>query len=44
MQSFDEKKAGLTAFVVKTQGFDKGAAEKAAIDMMYKLPAWKAYF
>lgn len=44
MQTFEEKKAGLTAFIVKTQGFDEAAAEKMAVGMMRKLPAWKANF
>lgn len=44
MQSFEEKKAGLTEFIIKTQGFDKAAALKAAEGMMRDLPAWKEYF
>lgn len=44
MQSFEEKKEGLTAFIVKTQGFDQSAAEKTAENMMRQLPAWKTYF
>jgi hypothetical protein len=44
MQSFEEKRAGLTAFIVKTQGFDEAAALKTSESMMKKLPAWAAYF
>lgn len=44
MQSFEEKKENLTKFIVRTQGFDEGAAEKIAESMMQKLPAWKKYF
>jgi len=43
MQSFDEKKAAMTAFMMKTQGMDEALAENAAIAMMKKLPAWKEY-
>lgn len=42
MQSFEEKKASLTAFIIKTQGLDPQAAGDAALSMMAKLPAWKA--
>jgi len=41
MQSYDEKLAGLTSFIIKTQGLDEQAAKEAAKDMMAKLPAWK---
>ena len=41
MQSFDEKKASLTAFIIRTQGLDEAVAENAALEMMEKLPAWK---
>lgn len=44
MQAFDEKKKGLTAFIMKTQGLDQAVAAAAAESMMRKLPAWKAYF
>lgn len=44
MQSFEEKKAGLTEFIMKTQGFDESAALKVAVNSMKKLPAWKSYF
>ena len=41
MQSYDEKKASMIEFIVKTQGLDKTVAEKAAVEMMKKLPAWQ---
>lgn len=41
MQSYGEKLESLTGFIVKTQGFDPGAAKAAAISMMKDLPAWK---
>lgn len=44
MQSFEEKKAGMISFIVKTQGFDEKAAAKIAENTMKKLPAWKEYF
>ncbi len=44
MQSFEEKKAGMTEFIMKTQGFDESAALKVAVNSMKKLPAWKSYF
>jgi len=44
MQSFEEKKAGMTEFIMKSQGFDREAAVKIAENSMSKLPAWKEYF
>lgn len=44
MHSFEEKKAGMIHFVMKTQGFDEKAAAKIAENSMRKLPAWKEYF
>ena len=44
MQSFDEKKANLTGFIVRTQGLAREAAESAALSMMKKLPAWEGHF
>ena len=44
MKSFEEQKAGLTQFIIKTQGFDEGVALQTAEDMMKKLPAWQSYF
>ena len=44
MQSFEEKKAGMTEFIMKSQGFDREAAVKIAESSMSKLPAWERYF
>lgn len=44
MHSFEEKKEGLTNFIIKTQGFDRDAAGKMAESMMKKLPAWQKHF
>ncbi|MFT3952714.1 MAG: zinc ribbon domain-containing protein [Oscillospiraceae bacterium] len=41
MQSLEEKKASMTAFIIRTQGLDETVAENAAVAMMKKLPAWK---
>ena len=41
MQSFEEKKVGMTSFIIRTQGLAESVAEEAAIAMMKKLPAWK---
>lgn len=44
MQSFEEKLAEMTDFIVKTQGFDKSAAAGLARNRMRRLPAWKDCF
>lgn len=44
MQSFEERKANMINFIIKTQGFDEKVATKIAESNMKKLPAWKAYF
>ena len=44
MQSFEEKKAAMITFMLKTQGLDETVAENAAIAMMKNLPAWKDCF
>ena len=44
MHSFEQKKASMTEFIVKTQGLAHEVAEKAALSMMKKLPAWKGNF
>ena len=44
MQSFDEKKEGMIAFVMREQGFDKAAAIKIVEQKMRQLPAWKDCF
>jgi hypothetical protein len=41
MQSYGEKLESMTAFIVRTQGLDSGAARTAAKEMLSKLPAWK---
>ncbi len=41
MVSRDEARLGLTAFMVKTQGFDETAARAAVDEMMSRLPAWR---
>ncbi|GFZ32631.1 AraC family transcriptional regulator [Clostridium zeae] len=41
MQSYNEKLASLTNFIIKTQGLDHDVANDAAKSMMNKLPAWK---
>ena len=40
MQSFNEKKAGMIHFIMKTQGFDENAATRMAESSMKKLPAF----
>ena len=42
MQSYDERLAGMSAFIVTTQGLNEGAARRAAEAAMARLPAWKA--
>ncbi len=41
MQNFEEKLAGMTNFIVRTQGLDTAVAKQAAESMMRKLPAWQ---
>jgi hypothetical protein len=41
MQSYDERAAGMAAFIVRTQGLDESAALAAAKARMGALPAWK---
>ena len=41
MQSYEEKLAGMTGFIIKTKGLDEEVARAAAKDMMSKLPAWQ---
>lgn len=40
MQSYEEKLASLTAFIVRAQGLDERASQEIARVMMAKLPAW----
>lgn len=44
MQSFEEKKEGMIAFVMREQGFDEAAAIKIVEHNMRQLPAWKDCF
>ena len=44
MHSFEEQKASMTGFIIKTQGLACDVAESAALDMMKKLPAWQSNF
>jgi hypothetical protein len=41
MKSYEEVLESMAAFMVRTQGLDKGVAREAARAMMSKLPAWK---
>jgi len=41
MQSYDERAAGMAAFIVRTQGLDEAAAFSAAKAAMARLPAWR---
>lgn len=38
-KSYEEALAGMTQFIVKTQGLDESVARDAAKNMMAKLPA-----
>ena len=44
MNSFEEQKANMTGFIIKTQGLACEAAESAALAAMKKLPAWQSNF
>jgi len=44
MKGFEEAKASMTGFIIKTQGLAYEAAESAALSMMKKLPAWESNF
>ncbi len=41
LKSYDEALAGMSAFMVKTQGLDEAAAGNAAKTLMAKMPAWQ---
>jgi len=41
MKSYDEALAGMTAFIVRTQGLDEGAARETAKNLMVTMPAWQ---
>jgi len=44
MKSFEEAKASMTSFIIKTQGLARETAESAALSAMKKLPAWQSNF
>lgn len=39
MQTYEEKLDSMSRFIIKTQGFDEGAAKQTATELMAKLPA-----
>lgn len=41
MQSYEEKLASMTAFIVRTQGLDESSARNGAAAMLAQLPAWR---
>ncbi len=41
MKSYDDVLAGMSRFMIDSQGVDADAARKMAAGMMAKLPAWK---
>ena len=41
LKSYDEMKAGMTGFIMRTQGFEREVAEKLAVETMLKQPAWQ---
>ncbi|MHC5217060.1 zinc ribbon domain-containing protein [Enterococcus sp. LJL128] len=42
MKNFSEMVAGMTDFIVSTQGLDRKAAEKAAVYQLGQLPHWQS--
>lgn len=40
LKSYDDVLAGMTQFMIRTQGIDDSVAKKMAAEMMRKLPAW----
>ncbi|WFR59256.1 zinc ribbon domain-containing protein [Anaerocolumna sp. AGMB13025] len=44
LQSFEEKKEGMSEFLMRTQGIDRAVAHKTAEEFMKKQPAWENYF
>ena len=44
MHSFEEQKAAMAGFIIKTQGIAREAAVSAALSMMKRLPAWESHF
>ena len=41
LKSYDEAIAGMTGFIVQSQGFDEDAARTVAANLMAQMPAWK---
>ena len=41
LKSYDEALAGMSDFIVQTQGLDPEAAREAARSLMATMPAWK---
>lgn len=41
MRSYEEAVAGMSQFMMRSQGLDENAAREAVIAIMKKLPAWK---
>jgi hypothetical protein len=41
MQSYPEKLAGFTGWLVSTQGLDQDAARQQAVAILGQLPAWR---
>ena len=41
MQTYPEKLEGMTEFLIRTQGLDRGAAKEMAERSLAKLPAWQ---
>ena len=44
MQSYEEKLASMTGFIVKTQGLDQEVAAERAKALMKQLPAWRQIY
>jgi hypothetical protein len=42
LKSYDEALAGMSGFLMQTQGLDAGVARDTAKAMMAKMPAWKS--
>jgi len=41
LKSYEEALSGMSAFIVRTQGIDEGAARRVAQGIMAKMPAWR---
>lgn len=40
MRNYEEAVAGMTAFMVQSQGLDESAAKEMVVGLLSKLPAW----